>query len=196
MSSSDPTAHLYKFTIPKVVSADGLVCSKELDPQPYDIGLHVYHIPDDPQVRASHPMTARLEALQRIVSDLARRTQSDWLGVYRMIDGVLVKESYVGAPSRIYFPPQLYETSTNVRVGADQKTVVISDVAQHDGAYYECDGRVRSEACVCIRCPRSGRTLGIIDAESFTPGTFTADRVHMLEIAAMLLAESNLLLSV
>jgi len=64
--------------------------------------------------------------------------------------GVLVKEAYVGEPSRAEFPltESFAERSNNSSVGLSGEAVLVEDVAEHDGPYYECDDSVRSGSAV------------------------------------------------
>lgn len=200
LAAAAEISDLYKFHVPLVLSEDGLVCARELDPKKFDLGLEIYGIPDDSTVRLHHPMTARLQSLRRSLIQLQERVGADWIGIYRKMRGVgpqkeeetLVKECYLGAPSRVFFPIRpMLAYSTNARVASHRKTHVIDNTAAAE-AYYQCDARVLSECCVPV-IDKSGDLLGIVDAESFQKYYFHPERVHTLETFAQELAVSGLM---
>eukprot|EP00762_Andalucia_godoyi_P006924 ANDGO_08288.mRNA.1 hypothetical protein len=191
---------LYKWRVPLVLTADGLTCSHELDPNLFDLGTRVFNIPDDDAVRRNHPVTANLIALSKWVRKLQEAAGGpEWVGIYKLMDccpqfpneKCLIKMSYIGAPSRVFFPYSLKDVSNNVRVAMTKAVISIEDVAAHDGAYYECDGRVRSELCAPIVVDDA--VVGIVDLESFTPGHFSSDRKAAILKICQEIAESNLL---
>jgi L-methionine (R)-S-oxide reductase len=98
-------------------------------------------------------------------------------GLWPLRSRHLVKLAYVGRPSRAIFPltPVFHEISNNAWVAMEARPRLIQDVRTYDGPYYTCDGDVQSELCVPILAD-DGEVLGIIDAESFAPGHFTAQR--------------------
>lgn len=152
----------------------------------------------DPERLRDHPNTARLVALQETAERLAEETDADWLGVYRRAttpdgDEVLVKEAYVGEPSRAEFPltDEFAGRSNNATVGRTGDAVLVDDVDDHDGPYYECDSRVDSEFC----CPvlTGEDVIGVLDAEAHEPGFFTEERVLTIAGVCAGLADSDLL---
>jgi L-methionine (R)-S-oxide reductase len=162
-------AQLYTYRVPQV-SADGS-CSVHdtLQETPYDLGAVLGVGPSQ---------TLSLLVLRELVERVAGEIGVDWLGVYqvreRQEERFLVKLSYQGAPSRAEFP-----LSGQARI--------LNDVHAHiaaGGAYYECDPKVRSEACVPWG---DGGVQGIIDAEHSIPGWFNAARLEWLEALAQVL---------
>jgi putative methionine-R-sulfoxide reductase with GAF domain len=212
---------LYRFPVPAVVpGTEGVACSKDLDDELFDLGSQVYGFPPPfglrgsggggeeqlgpPFDRASHAMTFRLARLREIVVELQSGLGADWVGIYRLMDvpqfpgqRTLVKESYVGAPSRPFFPLEsLRGQSNNVECAVTGQIVLVEDVMSHEGQFYECDGRVLSECCAPIVDENTNEVLGIIDAESFTANWFTPERVSVIESTCRDLAASNLCLDI
>lgn len=62
--------------------------------------------------------------------------------------------------------------------------VVVDDVLDYDGPYYECDASVRSECCIPI-FGSSGELTGIIDAEAFRPRVFDERAIGILSSACL-----------
>lgn len=185
----------YVYPVPEL-GPDG-TCGVGLADDPYNLAP-ICGLEYDPERLRDHPNTARLVALQDTVEALAEETNADWLGVYRRAtnpDGqeVLVKEAYVGEPSRAEFPltESFAERSNNATVGLTGEAVLVEDVADYDGPYYECDDSVRSEFC----CPilAGDDVIGIIDAEAHEPDFFTEERVLTIAGTCAGLADSDLL---
>jgi L-methionine (R)-S-oxide reductase len=172
---------LLTYRVP-VVTDDGM-CSRAdvLAPQPMRLAEDVYA-----HTHAGVPLhrhVARLTALYALVKALAAAVGVEWLGVYLAVPAppaagcaagvsVLVKEAYVGAPSRAYFPltPDFAEHSNNSTVALTRQAIIIHDTRRlnADTPYYVCDGKVRSELCAPIVSP-AGQLLGILDAEAWGP---------------------------
>jgi putative methionine-R-sulfoxide reductase with GAF domain len=96
----------------------------------------------------------------------------------------LVKLAYRGRESRPEFPltEAFARSSNNVQVALTGKALVLDDVRAHvaaGGAYYECDPRVQSEACLPL-LDANGKCVGIIDAESSQPRYFDKARQALL----------------
>jgi len=166
-----------------------------------------------------YPMTHRLHRLKLIMDALAKTTGVDWLGVYRLLarntfesgkeeahasSPVLVKEAYVGAPSRPDFPVSsaFAEKSNNAWVAVNKTSKLIQDTQSYEGAYYSCDHKVQSEFCLpLLRAPRTDSEdsslaesavptlLGIIDAESWKVNYFNAEK--LAEIVQICMDLSN-----
>ena len=143
------------------LSADGSCASGKggLAPHPFDV-CSVLGPRDTPLLR-------RLWALREAMRAVSTVTGAQWAGVYRVLspappvslptypaDAVLMKEAYVGAPSRPFFPltPAFAEASNNATVGLSGCAILIDDTRRLDGAtpYYVCDGAVRAELCAPI----------------------------------------------
>lgn len=171
---------LYTYQVPKV-SPDGS-CSlhEELDPRPYDLSVALGS--------RSVQNSCALLVLDALVEFSHRQTGSGWTGVYQrraLASGpALVKLAYQGAPSRAEFPltEAFAKTSNNVAVALSGQARVLQDVRAHvasGGAYYECDPKVQSEACLPV-LDASGRVVGLLDAESPHPGHWTQPRLALL----------------
>jgi putative methionine-R-sulfoxide reductase with GAF domain len=174
-----PTAlnRLYTYRVPKL-SADG-TCSlvDQLEEKPYDVA----------EALGGRGMrnTLSLMVLGGFLDACVEHTGLKWVGVYqvraRPAGPALVKLAARGAPSRAEFPLTAdYEArSNNVAVARRGKGLVIQDVQAHvqaGGAYYECDPKVRSEACLPVFA-RDGSVCGIVDAEHDTVGAFDEARL-------------------
>ncbi|WP_336036930.1 GAF domain-containing protein [Halobacterium yunchengense] len=185
----------YVYPVPER-GEDG-ACGVGLADDPYNLAP-ICGLEYDPERLRDHPNTARLVALDETVRRLAEETNPDWLGVYRRAtasdgEAVLVKEAYVGDHSRAEFPltEAFAERSNNATVGLTGEAVLVDDVADYDGPYYECDDRVRSEFC----CPvlAGDDVVGIVDAEAHEPEFFDGERVATVAGACAALADSDLL---
>jgi putative methionine-R-sulfoxide reductase with GAF domain len=196
------------------VTADG-TCSRpdDLEPEPFDVLAHTVGV-KSPEDAGYFAAVRRLAVLKSIVESLAKYTASDWLGVYRVIESpsaarptsvgeqCLVKESYVGAPSRPFFPltPAFAELSNNSTVALTGSAILLPDTRKlgAEEPYYVCDGKVRSELCAPITCPSTGKVIGIIDAESFAPQHYSGSaegdaRTNAILLACQRLGEAGLL---
>jgi L-methionine (R)-S-oxide reductase len=130
----------------------------------------------------THPNTQRLAALGKLLRELHQKLDNvDWIGVYRKVDhdglAQLVKESYLGAPSRPFFPltEEFAQGSNNSWVGLNGKAKLVQDITQYQGPYYECNSLVLSELCAPIFF--KDQVIGIIDVESHSKDFFTPERV-------------------
>jgi putative methionine-R-sulfoxide reductase with GAF domain len=173
-------SRLYSFKVPKL-SDDG-TCSlvDELAPQPYDLA--------DALGGRNMRNTLSLMVLSGFLEAAVEGTRVDWLGLYqarpRPTGQALVKLSARGAPSRAEFPltADFERRSTNVTVARSGSPSVIADVQVHakaGGAYYECDPKVRSEACLPL-FGSDGGVVGVVDAEHSSPGAFDDARLGWL----------------
>ncbi|MFC3478942.1 GAF domain-containing protein [Halobacterium litoreum] len=194
-ASAETVEERYVYPVPEE-GEDG-ACGVGLADEKYNLAP-ICGLEYDRERLRDHPNTARLVALHETVQRVAEETNVDWVGVYRRAtnpDGeeVLVKEAYVGDHSRAEFPltEAFAERSNNSTVGLTGDAVLVNDVEDHDGPYYECDGRVESEFC----CPilAGDDVIGIVDAEAHEPGFFTEERVLTIAGACAGLADSDLL---
>lgn len=171
---------LYTYEVPKL-SADGS-CSLhgELDPKPYDLTKVL-------GARSVQNSFALL-TLDALVESVQQQLGCEWLGIYqrRELEGgpVLVKLAYRGVVSRAEFPltEAFAKTSNNATVALSGKALVLQDVRAHvasGGAYYECDPKVQSEACLPL-LDAGGKVVGIVDAESNQRAHFTPERLALL----------------
>jgi L-methionine (R)-S-oxide reductase len=157
---------LYQYKVPKL-SPDGS-CSlhDELDPKPYDLGLVLGG--------RSIQNSFALITLDALVEFVQQRLGCEWLGIYQRRElpsgPALVKLAYRGAHSRAEFPltEAFAKTSNNVAVALSGQARVLQDIHAHvasGGAYYECDPKVQSEACLPV-LDHAGKVVGLIDAEA------------------------------
>ncbi len=171
---------LYTYKVPKL-SADGS-CSihAELDPTPYDLAK----VLGGRSVQNSFALIT----LDALVESVHEQSGSQWLGLYQVralpSGPTLVKLAYRGVESRPEFPmtEAFAKKSNNAAVALSGKASVIQDLRAHvagGGAYYECDPKVQSEACLPLLDP-NGKVVGILDAESVTPSHFTPERLALL----------------
>ena len=176
---------LYQYKVPKL-SPDG-TCSlkEELAPTPYDLGT----VLGGRTIQNSFALIT----LDALVGSLHERLGCEWLGIYQartVGEGrALVKLAYRGVESRAEFPltPEFARRSNNVTVALSGKALIIDDVAAHQaagGAYYECDDKVKSEACLPL-FDANGKVIGIIDAESTQPKFFDAAKLALLASLAI-----------
>lgn len=185
----------YVYPVPEL--RDDGTCAVSLADEPYNLAP-ICGLEYDPERLRDHPNTARLVALDETVRRLAEETNPDWLGVYRRAtnpdgDDVLVKEAYVGDHSRAEFPltESFVDRSNNSTVGLTGEAVLVENVDDYDGPYYECDDSVQSEFCCPILAGED--VLGIIDAEAREPEFFTPERVLTIAGTCAALADSDLL---
>ena len=106
----------------------------------------------------------------------------------------LMKEAYVGEPSRAYFPltEEFAKGSNNSTVGLTNSAIIIPDT-QHitgDVAYYVCSSKVRSEVCAPIS--RGGQVIGIIDVEAWDANHFSDLHIGVILMVCAKLGERNL----
>ena len=108
----------------------------------------------------------------------------DWSGVYRLEGDELVLDEFVGAPTehkRIPVGQGVCGTAI-----AEDRDQVVEDVRRLEN-YLSCSLETRSEAVVLIK--RDGRTLGQIDIDGHTVGSFGPGEVAMLRSLAQMIAD-------
>ena len=192
------------YKIPRVTEDGTCSMPNDLEPEPFQLLQVVYGIPSSVSSSelVANPVVKRLATLKKVVATIAEVTHCEWVGVYRVIDApdgsgrVLVKEAYVGAPSRPFFPltQEFAKHSNNSTVAMTSQTVIIQDVSKMnpDEPYYTCDGKVQSELCAPI-IDASGVCIGIIDAEAWRPNHFTEGCTSTILDVCKQLGELNLL---
>lgn len=182
---------LYTYQVPTLNAAGTCSNLAQLAKRPFSLAGDVYHISDEvtssDEKLTTHPLTQRLQCLNNAVNQLRFLTGADWIGIYRMVradgDIALVKEAYLGEPSRPVFPvtEAFAQKSTNSWVALTARGRSIPDTNNRGAGvtYYECSGRVQSELCVPILRRRKGdvvsndpincvwEVVGIIDLESW-----------------------------
>ena len=158
---AEARGRLTRYRVPRVTE-DG-TCSRpgDLLPEPFDLLAAVHGLREGDA--GAEGVLQRQHVLAQAVAQLAAATAVDWCGVYRRVrapgagaggEHALVKEAYVGAPSRALFPltAAFAAHSNNSTVGLSGTAILIDDTRALDDAtpYYVCDGAVRSELCVPI----------------------------------------------
>jgi len=109
----------------------------------------------------------------------------DWVGFYRLKDGILELGEYVGKPT----DHTRIEVGQGVcgQVAEKKQTIVVQDVSQEDN-YIACSLDVQSEIVVPIL--REGEFIAELDIDSHSPAPFSADDQIFLEEVCALLAPS------
>jgi L-methionine (R)-S-oxide reductase len=112
----------------------------------------------------------------------------DWSGIYRMQDGKLRLDEYVGAPTdHTEIPVGVGVCGTAV---AENRNVLVEDVRELEN-YLACSVSTRSEIVVLIR-NSAGEILGQIDIDSHTQGAFgSADEAFLEQLAELLARRWN-----
>ncbi|EKE73726.1 GAF domain-containing protein [Gallaecimonas xiamenensis] len=177
LAPAGPLAH-YLYQVPEL--GEGGACSLfgQLAEEPYDLRPIM-----GGQNADNDALLARLNAA---VEHVTAQTQVDWLGLYPakvnpIGDKVLVKYAYCGAPSRPEFPltAEFATISNNATVGLSGRGRLIQDVAAYlkdGGEYYTCDPKVQAELCIPLY-DEAGNTIGILDAEAFSPDYFSDEKL-------------------
>lgn len=118
---------------------------------------------------------------------LSKLPNYDWCGIYRLEEGVLVLDEFVGdATEHTRIAVGVGVCGTAVAKNANQ---VIGDVRALDN-YLSCSVHTRSEIVVLIRS--NGRIIGQIDVDSHTAHAFDKADEVFLERLAELLADRGL----
>ncbi|TKB47716.1 GAF domain-containing protein [Thalassotalea mangrovi] len=107
-----------------------------------------------------------LARLSRLVRWIHLQTDVAWFGIYLRHGDKLVKYVYNGEMSKAEFPisEEYLEKSINTRVIMEKQHHYIPDVDAHEGPYYRCDAKVKSELC-CPIFAANGEVIGIFDSE-------------------------------
>jgi GAF domain-containing protein len=108
----------------------------------------------------------------------------DWCGVYRLEEGGLVLDAYVGEPTdhdRIAVGVGVCGTAV-----AEGRNQVVPDVRDLDN-YLACSLETRSEIVVLIKS--GGRILGQIDIDGHQVGRFGPEEERFLDSLASILAD-------
>lgn len=166
---------LYGYEVPKISSDGSCSIPNMPDPEYYDLA--------DILGGRNQITTHKLAILNALVNLAARAMSVDWLGIYQKrtkTDGshVLVKLAYWGAISRAEFPlTQAFAAqSNNSTVGMNGAATIINDIPKYlesGGPYYNCDPRVKAEACMPLFGPKTSHIAGIVDAEAWQGDFFS-----------------------
>lgn len=176
-------SRLYSYKVPKLSDDGSCSLVNELSPTPYDL--------TDALGGRGMRSTLSLMVLNGFLDSAQQHSGLDWLGIYqaraRGAGRALVKLASRGVPSRAEFPltEAFSAKSNNVAVALSGQPRVIADVKAHleaGGASYECDPKVRSEACLPIFA-RDGSVVGVVDAEHSVANAF--DEAHLGWVVAL-----------
>lgn len=109
----------------------------------------------------------------------------DWVGFYRLKDGVLQLGDYVG--KRTDHTKIAIGKGVCGQVAEKKQTIIVQDVSQEDN-YIACSLDVQSEIVVPVL--RQGEFIAELDIDSHSPAPFSADDQIFLEQVCELLADS------
>ena len=107
----------------------------------------------------------------------------NWVGFYRMEDGILVLGPFQGKPACIRIPVGRGVCGTAV---AQDRTQVVEDVHAFPG-HIACDGASNSELVIPIH--RDGQVWGVLDIDSPETGRFTQADAQGLSLTADVLEQ-------
>jgi putative methionine-R-sulfoxide reductase with GAF domain len=168
-------ASLYSYEVPGL-SPDGSCAMPDAsDPEYYDVSEIL---------GGRNPNTTdQLARLNALITLTAEAMSVDWLGIYQRRtkqDGsdVLVKLAYHGAKSRAEFPlnEAFAARSNNSSVGLTGEGRIINNIPEYinsGGPYYNCDPRVKAEACLPLFSRGPKAVAGIVDAEAWHTDFFS-----------------------
>jgi putative methionine-R-sulfoxide reductase with GAF domain len=171
----DNEAILYSYEVPKVSPKGSCSILNTPDSEYYDL--------TEILGGRNQNTTRKLAILNTLVTQTALAMSVDWLGIYQCRikhDGseVLVKLAYRGALSRAEFPltEEFSAQSNNSTVGMNGVARIINNIPEYikeGGPYYNCDPRVKAEACLPLFARSSSRIVGIVDAEAWQTDFFS-----------------------
>jgi putative methionine-R-sulfoxide reductase with GAF domain len=194
-------SELSRYRVPKLGNEEDGTCGVGLEKEPFEILEVLVNGLETP--RSKEKELFRLQRLKRVLAALKEASTADWIGVYentlepkKKEFEQLLKLTYLGAPSRAYFPltEDFAKNSNNSTSCLRKQCIVIHDVGRATSSstpYYVCDGRVQSEVCAPI-LTSDGTCIGLIDCESFKSENFTDEKVNIILQTAKALSESNL----
>ncbi len=170
----DDYSHLLSYVQPRL-NEDGSCPTIKVPGDVYDLTQYA----ESPEQLAN--LTDMLIRLTRLVRWVHLQTNVDWFGIYLCNGDKLVKYVYTGSMSKAEFPiaKEYLEKSINTRVMLERRYHYIPDIANYNGAYYQCDASVQSELCCPIFDP-FGSVIGIFDCEDHRKHFFDdqIDLVH------------------
>lgn len=175
-------AILYSYEVPKIIPNGSCSIFNTPDTEYYDL--------TEILGGRNQNTTRKLAILNKLVTQTAIAMSVDWLGIYQRrtkYDGsdLLVKLAYRGALSRAEFPltEEFAAQSNNSTVGMNGVARIINDITEYikvGEPYYNCDPRVKAEACLPLFARSSNRIEGIVDAESWQTDFFSNQTIAPL----------------
>ncbi len=195
--SENDIENLYSYKVPKISENGSCSTSKEAEKEKHNL-CNNYKIDFDYEELSNSKTTTRLWILKKLNEKVKSDIECAWLGIYRKIEDkpeYLLKESYFGEFSRAEFPltKEFAETSNNSTVGLNGKAIIVNNVEDYDGPYYQCDAKVNSEFC-CPIIDSNNKIIGIIDAEDFKKEFFTDKKILQIAKVCFDLGEKDLLI--
>jgi len=162
-------ASLYSYEVPGLGPDGSCAIPDASDPEYYDLSEILGGRNSD--------TTDKLARLNAVVTLTAEAMSVDWLGIYQRrtkhdSSDVLVKLAYHGAKSRAEFPlnEAFAAQSNNSTVGLTGEGRIINNIPEYinsGGPYYNCDPRVKAEACLPLFSRGPKAVVGIVDAEAW-----------------------------
>ena len=158
--------HLLSYIEPQL-NEDGTCPIYKIPGNTYDLSQYA----DSPEQRKN--LLDLLARLNRLVRWIHLKSEVLWFGIYLRHGDKLVKYVYNGEMSKAEFEisEEYLEKSINTRVIMEKRPYYIADVDTHDGPYYRCDAKVKSELCCPIFAP-DGQVIGIFDSEDHRKNFF------------------------
>lgn len=187
LSNNELPSPLLSYRIPELGEGGSCSLFGQLQETPFQLGEYI----DTTKTE----VVSKLAHLTLLSQYIEQNYQIDWFGIYqsRNIDGQtqLLKLAYYGAPSRPLFPVNeaFAQISNNASVALSNTARIINDVEEYvanGGEYYTCDPKVKSEACIPL-FDKTGNNIGIIDAETFSVGSFDQNVLAMLAAVCILI---------
>jgi putative methionine-R-sulfoxide reductase with GAF domain len=126
-----------------------------------------------------------IESLYTICHHVYNHSQCDWFGIYLLMEAdLLVKHAYIGEYSKAEFKVNEAQSkiSNNSRVAFYGSDILINDIHNYNGPYYQCDSKVQSEYCLALI--NNNQLLGIIDVEDFRIDFFKGKEDYFKSIAS------------
>lgn len=158
--------HLLSYIEPQL-NDDGTCPIYKVPGNNYDLSQYA----DTPEQRKN--LLDLLARLNRLVRWIHIKSEVLWFGIYLRHGDKLVKYVYNGEMSKAEFEisEKFLEKSINTRVIMEKRPYYIPDVDTHQGPYYRCDAKVKSELCCPIFAP-DGQVIGIFDSEDHRKNFF------------------------
>lgn len=166
INTLDNHDHLLSYVEPQL-NDDGTCPIYKVPGNTYDL---LQYVDSEEQKQNLLDLLARLN---RLVRWIHLKTDVLWFGIYLRHGDKLVKYVYNGEMSKAEFEisEENLKKSINTRVIMEKQQYYIADVDTHDGPYYRCDAKVKSELCCPIFSP-NGEVIGIFDSEDHRKNFF------------------------
>lgn len=169
----DSHEHLLSYVEPQL-NEDGTCPIYKVPGNTYDLLQYA----DSPEQKQN--LLDLLVRLTRLVRWIHIKSNVDWFGIYLRHGDKLVKYVYNGEMSKAEFiiSEEFLDKSINTKVIMERRPYYIPDVDNHDGPYYRCDAKVKSELC-CPLFASDGQVMGIFDSEDHRVNFFD-DKIEII----------------